>query len=132
MAPREGHLKRLQRIYGYLRKFHSAAICVNTEKPNISHLPNIEHDWSYSVHSNVCEMLPKDLPPVLGQCVILTQYVDANLYHDLIIGRAVTGISHFIYQTPVEWFSTKQAILETTTYGSEFVAARISVNQPNY
>ena len=36
---------------------------------------------------------------------------------------------HFINQTPVEWFSKKQATCETATYGSEFVAARTCVEQ---
>lgn len=59
----------------------------------------------------------------------LTTYVDANLYHDLITGRSVTGILHLINKTPLEWYSKKQATVETATYGSEFVAARISTDQ---
>jgi hypothetical protein len=32
-------------------------------------------------------------------------------------------------QTPIEWFSKKQATVETATYGSEFVAAKMAVQQ---
>ena len=32
-------------------------------------------------------------------------------------------------QFPVDWYSKKQATVETATYGSEFVAARIAVDQ---
>ena len=59
----------------------------------------------------------------------MTLYVDANLYHDMLSGRLVTGILHFLNQTPVEWFSKKQATVETATYGSEFVAAKTAVQQ---
>jgi hypothetical protein len=51
------------------------------------------------------------------------------LYHNLITGRAVTGVLHFINQTPVEWFSKNHATVDTATYDSEFVASRISVDQ---
>jgi hypothetical protein len=32
-------------------------------------------------------------------------------------------------KTPIEWYSKKQATVETATYGSEFVAARICTEQ---
>jgi hypothetical protein len=41
------------------------------------------------------------------------------------MGRSVTGILHLMNKTPIEWYSKKQATVETATYGSEFVAARI-------
>ena len=55
--------------------------------------------------------------------------MDANLYHDLITGRAATGILHLVNGTPVDWYSKRQATVETATYGSEFVAARIATDQ---
>ena len=55
--------------------------------------------------------------------------MDANLYHDYVTGRASTAILHFINQTPFDWYCKRQATVETSTFGSEFVAARISVDQ---
>jgi len=55
------------------------------------------------------EVLPHDMPTLLGKFVTLTHYVDANLYHDLITGRSVTGILHFANKTPIDWYSKKQA-----------------------
>ena len=49
--------------------------------------------------------------------------------HCLLTGRSVTGILHFLNKTPVDWFSKKQPQVETATYGSEFLAARICVEQ---
>jgi hypothetical protein len=56
-------------------------------------------------------------------------YTDANLQHDLLTGRAVTGIVHLLNQTPGDWYSKRQATVETATFGSEFTAARIAVDQ---
>ena len=74
-------------------------------------------------------MIPDQISKPLGKGVTLTCYADANLYHDLVTGRAVTGILHLINKTPVEWYSKQQATVETATYGSEFVAARIATDQ---
>jgi hypothetical protein len=38
-APRIGHLNRLKRIYGYLKKFASAAIRIRLAEPNLGELP---------------------------------------------------------------------------------------------
>jgi hypothetical protein len=60
---------------------------------------------------------------------MLTQYVVANLYHDALTGRSVTGILYIMNATPIEWYSKKQATVETATYGSEFVAACTCIEQ---
>jgi len=45
------------------------------------------------------------MPTPLGKFVTLMQYVDANLYHDLITGKSVTGILHLANKTPIDWYS---------------------------
>ena len=74
-------------------------------------------------------LLPYDAPTPLGKPIVLTYYVDVNLFHDVVIGRSVTRILHFINQTPIDWFSKKQATAETATYGSGFLAACTCVEQ---
>ena len=54
-----------------------------------------------------------------------TTYVDANLHHDQVTGKAVTACLHIVNATPSHWYTKRQATVETATYGSEFVAARI-------
>ena len=41
--------------------------------------------------------------------------------HDVLSGKAVTGVLHFYNKTPVDSFSKKQATTETARYGSEFI-----------
>jgi hypothetical protein len=55
--------------------------------------------------------------------------VDVDLYHNLITGRSVTGILHLCNQTLIELFSKCQACVQTATFGSEFVAAKLAVDQ---
>jgi Reverse transcriptase (RNA-dependent DNA polymerase) len=128
-SPRQGHLDRIKRIYGYLSKFNNAALRIRVNEPDFSSIPEPMWDWAYTVYGDGEEQLPHDPPTPLGNYVTLMHYVDANLYHDLLTGRAVTGILHFCNQTPIDWYSKKQSTVETATYGSEFVAARTCVEQ---
>ena len=41
----------------------------------------------------------------------------------------MTGVLHYINKTPVDWYTRKQATVETATYGSEFSAARTAIEQ---
>ena len=89
----------------------------------------MEYDWACSVYGNVQEELPTDMPPLLGNHVRFSHFVDANLYHDILTGRSVTGTLHLINKKLFDWYSKKQGTVEMATYGSEFVAARTAVEQ---
>ena len=129
VAPRRGHLDRAKRVYSYLSKMKHAAIRIRTEEPDYSDIPKFDYDWSQTIYGNVKECKPLDAPKPLGKHVTLTHFVDANLMHDVTTGRSVTGVLHIINKTPIDWYSKKQATVETATYGSEFVAARTCVEQ---
>jgi hypothetical protein len=129
VSPRVGHLERLKRMYGYLKKISSAAIRVKILQPDFNELPDQNFDWCHSIYGNVEELLPKEAPPPLGKTVTKITYTDANLYHDMLTVRSVTGILHLCTQTLIDWYSKRQATVETATFGSEFTAARIAVDQ---
>ena len=104
-------------------------IRIRIGKPDYSDLPDQEYDWGYSEYGNVKEITPDDCPTPKGRKVVTTSYEDASLYHDYITGRAVTASMHFVNQTLIDFTSKRQATVETATYGAEFVAARITVDQ---
>ena len=45
VAPRQGHLDRLKRIYGYLSKMRHGAVRFRTGSPGFSAIPRTEYDW---------------------------------------------------------------------------------------
>jgi hypothetical protein len=124
VAPRKGHLVRLKRIYGYLKKFSSAAIRVRTSQPDLDDLPNQEIDWCHTVYGKEEELLPRDGPKPLGKLVKTVTYMDANLYHDMLTGRSVIGVLHLCNDTLLDWYNRRQATVETEIFGPEFTAAR--------
>ena len=128
-APREGHLDRVKRIFGYLSKMRNGVIRIRTEEPDYSHLTPKEYEWFYTCYGGAEEELPSDAPRPLGKRIITTSYVDANLYHDLISGKSVTGILHFFNKTPIDWYTKLQSTVETATFGSEYIAARTCTEQ---
>ena len=121
--PRVGHLERLKRMYCYVNRFPNYMIRFRTQQPDLSMFDTHKNqDWTDSVYGNHTEELPLHAPESLGHQVTLIHYFDANLMHDVLSGKAVTGCIHFINKTPIMWHSKKQATTETATYGAEFCA----------
>ena len=122
-------MDRLKRIYSYAIRTKDYTIWFRTDQPDYSFLPDQDFDWTFSVYGYVQEILPDDMPEPYGEAVITTTTMDANLNHCLATGKSLTGCLHFANKTPVDWYSKKQATVETATYGSEFVAAKTATEQ---
>jgi hypothetical protein len=84
---------------------------------------------TYFAFIKVEKLLPIDAPEPLGSHVMLLHYIDADLLHEIPMGRSTTGIIHLNNMIRMNWFPKKQATMETAKYGSKFVADRICVEQ---
>jgi hypothetical protein len=84
-APHKGHLKRLKRICGCLKKCNDAAIHFCTGIPDCSEqdASHVKQTWEHSVCGNMQEEMPSDMPEPKGQSVHLMCFWDANIMHDL-------------------------------------------------
>ena len=102
-APREGHLEHAKHVFDYLRKHPNAAIRFRTLMPDVSGLELPEFDWMYSVYGKeVKEETVDFLPKPKGKAVRTISFVDANLYHCRVAGKAATEVLHLVNQTPVD------------------------------
>ena len=97
-------LKKLQQTCEYLVKMKHATLRFRTHEPDYSDLPDKQHDWS-SVYGEVQELLSKNVSPPLRKQVTLTHYEDANLFHDALSGRSVTGLLYMMNDVPIDWYS---------------------------
>lgn len=96
--------------------------------PTYDEFPVQTVKWGHLYHP--CEeQIPYDVPTSRGKLVKTTMFYDANLLFDFVTGRSETGIIHLLNKTPIDWFCKKQNTVETSTFGSEFNAARIAVEQ---
>ena len=105
------------------------AIRYRTKEPDYSHLPKQEYEWTRTAYGNIKEEIPKDTPKPLGKRVITTTFLDANLLHDIVTGKSVTAVLHFVNTNPTDWGLKRQATVETATYGSEFLPAKTATEQ---
>jgi hypothetical protein len=106
-----------------------ASIRVRTEEPDSCDLSHNVHGLTYFAYIKVEKLLPIDAPEPLGNHVKLLHCIDADLLHEIAMGRSATGIIHLNNMIPMEWYLKKQATMETAKYGSKFVADRICVEQ---
>ena len=58
---------------------------------------------------------------------MISCFVDADHAGNLVTRRSHSGIIIFCNRAPIIWYSKRQNTVETSTFGSEFVAARIAV-----
>ena len=128
-APRKGHMDRLKRIYAYAIRTKDYAVRFRTDQPDYSFLLEQDFGWTYSVYGDVHEILHDDMPEPLGEAVLTTTTMDANLNHYLATHKSLTECLHFVNRTAVDLYSKEHATLETATYGSEFVAPKTATEQ---
>ena len=77
-APRVGHLKRVQRSFGYLMNLPNGSIRYRTHEPDFSNLPHKQCDCERTVYSGAKEVIADDIPEPKGRYVVTTHYVDAK------------------------------------------------------
>jgi hypothetical protein len=126
MAPREGHLQAMKRIFGYLKNHAKLQIVYNAELPEHTEYSGANYDW-FELYPSASEEIPDDLPVPKGKPVKVSGYFDADHAGCLQTRRSTTGILMFLNRTPVKWYSKRQATVESSTYGSEMVAGRFAV-----
>ena len=56
-------------------------------------------------------------------------FVDSDHAGDKVTRRSQTGILIFVNRAPILWYSKRQSTVETSTFGSEFIAMKTVVEQ---
>jgi hypothetical protein len=92
-------------VYGFLQHHAKGRILVNDTPMDLSDYPVVDYMTWHQFYPDAVE----ELPP------------------DQVTHRSVTGILLFMNGMPIRWVSKRQKTFETSTYSSETVAARISV-----
>ena len=129
MAPRAGHMLALHRVFGYLDKYPDGMIPIDVNDPPIRKEAIITQGQNWiEFYPDAEEDVPHDALLPLGEVATMTVFVDADHARDKVTRRSVTGIILLVNNTPLVWISKRQKTVETSTYGSELVAARIAVD----
>ena len=82
-------------------------------------------DWTASEFGlSLNEELPTNMPQPRGMGFVIRSYVDADHAGDTITRRSRTGFLVYLNSAPVYWMSKKQTSVETSSFGSEFIAMK--------
>jgi hypothetical protein len=125
--PREGHLKRCYRLFGYLKHNPKGRLLFDPNNPDLSKFEFQLHDWT-DIYPFPQEALPDHIPvPRTPYPLAVTAYVDASHATDLITRRSVTGYILFVGKSVIKYYCKRQNTVESSSYGSELVAMRIAL-----
>jgi hypothetical protein len=126
--PRKGHLEAVYHVFAYLKQHLNSTIVFDERRPLIDEDSFLQVDWA-DFYGNEKEEMPPKMPTPRGASVRVSCFVDADHAGNVVTRRSHTGILIFVNNSLIGWFSKRQNTVETSTFGSEFVALRIAVEQ---
>jgi hypothetical protein len=127
VAPRVGHLEAVLHIFAYLKRNSSCSMVFNWMYPAIDESLFKVCDW-VSHYPGAKEAIPTNKPEPRGKSVVTRCYVDADHAGCLATRRSHTGVLIFVNEAPIIWFSKRQNTVESSTFGSEFIALKQAID----
>ncbi len=129
-CPREGHMSRALRIWGYLKKYPCRTLGIKScnyhmegEKLDQGIIDFVEQ-YAYA-REEIDPKFPKPMGPELD----ISIFFDSDHAHDKVTGRSISGIVVLVGSTPIIWRSRRQGAVQTSTYGAEFSAMRLATEE---
>jgi hypothetical protein len=124
--PRVGHLQQVLHIFAYLRCHEQSTLVFDHNSVDWDEQQFPTHDWT-EFYGTIKEALPTNAPVPKGNSIQMNIFVDADHASNKITRRSQTRILIYINRAPITWYSKSQNTVESSTFGSEFVALRIAV-----
>ena len=125
-SPRAGHLIGLLKAFAYVKQHMRSKLVIDPFVRDWSQLNWSNENWQ-EFYPDAKEAIPPNMPEPRGKAVQINLFVDSAHASCLVSRRSTSGIVIFVNGTPVKWFSKRQNTIESSTFGSEFVAAKIAV-----
>eukprot|EP00978_Attheya_sp_CCMP212_P034406 scaffold143909_cov63-Attheya_sp.AAC.2 len=126
VSAREGHLEQVFHIFAYLKAHKRSTMVGDDTEPTFDESRFNECDWA-EFYPDAAEKIPSDMPEPRGKSVVMSVFVDADHDGCLATRRSHTGVILFVNRAPINWYSKRQNTVESSTFGSEFVAMKTAV-----
>jgi hypothetical protein len=91
-APKQGHLNRMLRVFGYLKAYMKQGITYDEKEHQGPKFECTDVNWEEQ-YPGAREELPPDIPKPKGKPIQITCYVDADHAGDHATRRSVTELS---------------------------------------
>ena len=133
--PRIGHLQEAINIFYYLKHHDRSWMVMDPRRFDVEWIPRKDGESHpcdraqamKELYPDSEDQLPYNMPQPRGNPVDISVFVDADHAGNRVTRRSHTGIIIYVNQAPIMWYSKKQNTIETSTFGSEFVALKIAV-----
>ena len=131
--PRTGHMTQALHIFKYLDIHTQSELTFDANEyfltsESLQESQDKQRSMS-QLYTDAKEDLPPNAPEPRGRSVQINCFVDSDHAGDRITRRSHTGIIIYLNTAPISWYSKKQTTVESSTFGSEFVALRLSTEQ---
>ena len=80
-------------------------------------------EW-HEFYPDATDIIPPDMPEPRGKPVQITMFVDASHAANVVTRQSRTGVLIYCNMSLIIWHSKKQNSIETSTFGSEFMALK--------
>ena len=120
-------MEAIYNIYGYLKRRHNAVLVFDPSYPEIDEANFKNCNWK-EFYGDVKEAIPPNAPEPRGKGVDLRLFVDSSHADDKVTRRSRSGYFLFMNGALIAWLSKKQATIETSVFGAEFVAMKIGMD----
>jgi hypothetical protein len=122
--PRQGHLQQLFHMFAFLKAKHNASMVFDPTELDIDESKFVKEDWTAAAYGECHEDLPPNAPKPRGVAFTIRAFVDSDHAGDVVTRRSRTGFIIFLNSAPIYWFTKKQTGVETSSFGSEFIAMK--------
>jgi hypothetical protein len=132
ISPREGHLHRIFRVFGYLKKYPNKAIGIVDREPIVNKelLENMTTDYGFEdYYAYAYEELDERFPKPIGTELPVSIFFDSDHGDDRVTGRSISGVIVMVGCTLITWKSRRQGAIATSTYGAEFSAMKLATEE---
>jgi hypothetical protein len=116
-------MEQAYRIFGYLKSHVNAWLVMDPTPVRISEDRFPVQEWA-DFYQEAEDELPPDMPKPKGKELHMACFVDADHAGDKVTRRSYTGIIIMLNNAPIMWVCKWQNTVETSTFGSEFIAMK--------
>jgi len=108
-----------------LKKHENSTLVFDDAVPFIDEQCFKKVNWK-EFYGDVTEAIPPNRPEPRGNKIKMTAFVDSDHAGNLATRRSQTGILIFLNKAPIVWYSKRQNTVESSTFGSEFIAMHVA------
>jgi hypothetical protein len=126
--PQIRHTEAVLQVFSYLNKHGRSKLMFDPIARDWLNRDWTHPDWK-DFYPGAVEKLPHGMPIPLGKPIQMNMFCDASHASDLVTRLSTTGFLLYLCGTPVVWYSKRQNTVESSTFGSDFVALRIATEK---